>query len=245
MNLQGKVAVVTGGTKGIGRAVAERFVKEGAKVVIAGRSANGDDIAAQIGSADQIVFQRADVSKEEDVIALVDRAVQEFGRLDIAVANAGVNGYAEDKMDSDIFRKTIEANLYGVFYLDKYAEAQMIRQGQGGAIVNVASVMSFVGIPETVNYPASKHAVAGLTRSMALGSIKHGIRVNAVAPGVTETEIISQQLPEERAYNQSQHPIGRFGTPEEIANVVCFLASEEASFVVGAVWNVDGGFLAR
>ena len=245
--IKDKVAVITGGTSGIGYATAEAFLERGAKVVISGRGAKrGEEAAARLReiSAD-VVYRQCDTSDEEDVKALVDFAVDTFGSLDIMFNNAGVAvpGLL-DEMSGEDFRRVIDVNLNGVFYGIKYAAIQMKRQGRGGAIVNTSSVNAFGGDPTLPSYGAAKGGVNILTRSAALTYAKDGIRVNTVCPGSTYTGMVNEDVLGKEGLEGlvSLHPVGRLGKPEEIAHGVVFLVENE--FVTGVNLPVDGGYTA-
>jgi NAD(P)-dependent dehydrogenase (short-subunit alcohol dehydrogenase family) len=248
--LRGKVAIVTGGTSGIGRDTAVLFAKAGAKVVVAGRrEAEGKETIDLIRAAGgDGLLVKTDVSRAADVRALVQKTVEKFGRLDVAFNNAGIEGswspiaeQSEEDWDS-----TIDINLKGVWLCLKYEIQQMLKQGGGGAIVNMASVAGFIGSAGAATYCASKHGVMALTKSAALETARSGIRVNVVCPAVIETPM-GERLwgaPEAKKFALGLHPIGRFGKPEEIADAVVWMCSDGASFMTGQSLVLDGGFLA-
>lgn len=250
ITLDGKVAVVTGGTSGIGHETAILFAKAGAKVVVAGRrEAEGEETVAKIREEGaEALFVRTDVSKAADVETLIQRTVTEYGHLDIAFNNAGIEGAFGPiiRQSEEDFDRTISVNLKGVWLCLKYEIRQMLKQGAGGAIVNMASVLGLVGSAGVSGYSASKHGVIGLTKTAALENAKAGIRVNAVCPGFVETPMSDRTLriPAARKYAVSCHPIGRLGTSTEIAQAVLWMCSDQASFMTGEALALDGGFLA-
>jgi len=243
---EGKVALVTGAGSGIGRASALAFAREGAKVMVSDvNAASCEETAAMIGQTGrQAAFMACNVASEQEVQALVARTVAEFGRLDCAVNNAGISNSRPD-FDLDLFRRTIEINLYGVAYGVKFQLEQMVKQ-KSGAIVNTASIagLSGQGMPD---YVASKHGVVGITRSAALRYAALGIRVNAVCPGVIATGMTDPLMkdPEMKARIEAMTPMQRMGTADEIAEAVIWLCSDKASFVTGQALAVDGGCLCR
>ncbi|MGH9493107.1 MAG: SDR family oxidoreductase [Terriglobales bacterium] len=248
--LEGKVGIVTGGTSGIGREAAVLFAKAGAKVVVAGRrQAEGEETVGLVRAAGgDALFVKTDVSQAAEVQALVQKTVEKFGRLDVAFNNAGIEGswipIAEQPAED--WDRTIGINLKGTWLCLKYEIQQMLKQGEGGAIVNMASIAGLIGSPGAAAYCASKHGVLGLTKSAALETARSGIRVNAVCPAVIETPM-GERLwgePEARKYALGLHPIGRFGTPMEVAEAVVWMCSERASFMTGQSLVLDGGFLA-
>jgi NAD(P)-dependent dehydrogenase (short-subunit alcohol dehydrogenase family) len=248
--LQGKVAIVTGGTSGIGRDAAILFAKAGAKVVVAGRrETEGEETVALIRSAGgEAIFVKTDVSRAADVRTLVEKTVAEFGRLDIAFNNAGIEGSWTPivEQSEDDWDRTIDINLKGVWLCLKYEIQQMLKQGGGGAIVNMASVSGLIGAAGTATYCASKHGVIGLTKTAALETARSGIRVNVVCPAVIETPMGTRLwgAPEAKELGLRFHPIGRFGTSMEVAEAVLWMCSERASFMTGQSLVLDGGFLA-
>jgi NAD(P)-dependent dehydrogenase (short-subunit alcohol dehydrogenase family) len=251
INLTGKVAIVTGGTAGIGRATAIAYAQQGAKVVVAGRRvAEGEETVSMIKAAGgDAIFVQTDVTQASAVKAMIDRAVSTFGRLDIAFNNAGIFGESASLLDQtdDEYDRMMNANVKSVWLCMKYEIAQMLKQGNG-AIVNTASILATIAMPNIPLYVASKHAVVGLTKATALQYAKSGIRVNAVSPGAIATEMIEQATGgqyEAKAYMAGLHPIGRLGKPDEIANAVLWLSSDAASFVTGETLMVDGGFVAQ
>jgi NAD(P)-dependent dehydrogenase (short-subunit alcohol dehydrogenase family) len=248
--LQGKVAIVTGGTSGIGRETAVLFAKAGAKVAVAGRrEAEGKQTVELIRAAGgEGLFQKTDVSRAADVQALVQKTVEKFGRLDVAFNNAGIEGNwmpIAEQPEED-WDRTIAINLKGVWLCLKYEIQQMLKQGSGGAIVNMASVGGLMGSAGVATYAASKHGVMGLTKSAALECAKSGIRVNAVCPAVIETPMAERLFgePEVEKRMAGMHPIGRFGTPLEVAEAVLWMCSERSSFMTGQSIVLDGGLLA-
>jgi NAD(P)-dependent dehydrogenase (short-subunit alcohol dehydrogenase family) len=250
MELDGKVGLVTGGTSGIGRETAVLFAKAGAKVVVAGRrEQEGKETIELIRAAGgDGLFVQTDVAKASEVETLVQKTVEKFGRLDIAFNNAGVENAVTPiiRQSEEDFDRTININLKGVWLCLKYEIQQMLKQGGGGAIVNMASIMGLVGSAGVAAYSASKHGVIGLTKTAALENAKSGIRVNAVCPGFTETPMADRifRIPGARKYLLSCHPIGRFGRPAEIAAGVVWMCSDRASFMTGQSLVLDGGFLA-
>jgi NAD(P)-dependent dehydrogenase (short-subunit alcohol dehydrogenase family) len=245
----GKVALITGGTSGIGRATAVAFAREGARVVVAGRRPEeGAETVRLIKQAGgDGLFVRADVSRDADVRAVVEQTLKQFGRLDVALNNAGIEQTPEPltQTTEDSYDKIIDINVKGVWLSLKYEIPAMLRTG-GGAIVNTSSVGGLIGMANVPVYIASKHAVIGLTKAVALEYAKQGIRVNAVAPGGVETAMFDRFLtvvPREAMMNM--HPIGRAGQPEEIAAGVVWLCSPAASFVTGQTLALDGGFTAQ
>ncbi len=253
MRFEGKSVLVTGGGSGIGLATALAFAREGARVMVGDISAErGRRAASQVRALGaEARFLRADVAKESDARRLVEGTVEAFGRLDVLFNNAGILIEAPvHEMSEKDWDRILGVNLKGAFLVAKHAVRAMLRQG-GGAIVNTASVNALVGDPEEAAYCASKGGVAMLTKSMALAYAKDGIRVNAVCPGWVETRMFRQEaairgasLEEYLARAAEEHPIGRVGRPDEIANVVLYLASEDASFVTGALAVADGGYSA-
>jgi NAD(P)-dependent dehydrogenase (short-subunit alcohol dehydrogenase family) len=248
--LGGKVALVTGGTSGIGRETAVLFAKAGAKVVVAGRrEPEGVETVELIRAAGSDgLFVKTDVSKASEVEALVQKAVKRFGRMDVAFNNAGIEGVWVPiiEQSEEDWDRTIDINLKGVWLCLKYEIQQMLKQGAGGAIVNMASVTGLTGVAGAATYSASKHGVVGLTKSAALETARNGIRINVVCPAVIETPM-EQRLfgaPAVRRNLVGMHPIGRFGRPAEIAEAVVWMCSDRASFMTGQSLVLDGGFLA-
>jgi NAD(P)-dependent dehydrogenase (short-subunit alcohol dehydrogenase family) len=248
--LENKVAIITGGTSGIGRDTAVLFAREGAKVVVAGRrETEGKETMDLIHAAGgDGLFLKTDVAKTADVQSLVNTTVAKFGRLDIAFNNAGIEGAwipIAEQTEED-WDRTIDINLKGTWLCLKYQIQQMLKQGQGGAIVNMSSVAGWIGSAGAATYCASKHGVIGLTKSAALETAKQGIRVNAVCPAVIETPMGERIFgaPDMKKYAIGLHPIGRFGTPMEIAESVLWMCSDRASFMTGQSLILDGGFLA-
>ena len=247
LDFSGKVALVTGAAAGMGLATARAFAEAGAAVVLADFKEDAVKAAAEALAAAgcKALAVRCDVSDDAQVAAMVGRAVAEFGRLDAAFNNAGVMARIAPTADStrEDWDRVIGVNLRGVWSCMKYELRQMDRQGSG-AIVNNASVGALTGNPGIASYIASKHGVVGLTRTAALEYVKRGIRVNAVNPGLIDTQIARDVVAgNERAYTEvaKQVPIGRAGRPEEIASVVLWLCSPGASYVVGHALTVDGG----
>ncbi len=251
MILQDKVALVTGGTTGIGRATAIAYAQQQAKVVVVGRRIDeGEETVRLIKEAGgEAIFVQADVTKESDVKAMVDKAVSVFGRLDIAFNNAGTVGENPSLIEQTEaeYERTMNVNVKGVWLSMKYEIAQMLKQGSG-AIVNTSSGAGVVAVPTQPLYTASKHAVVGLTKAAALQYAKAGIRINVVAPAAIETDMFEAATggqDEVKAYITGLHPIGRIGTPLEVANAVLFLSSDLASFITGETLMVDGGYVAQ
>jgi len=248
--LQGKVAIVTGGTSGIGRGAAVLFARAGARVVVAGRreDAGRETIDLVRAAGSEGLFVRTDVAQAAQVEALVRKTVEKYGRLDVAFNNAGVEGkwtpiveQTEEDWDS-----TIDINLKGTWLCLKYEIRQMLRQGGGGAIVNMASVAGLIGTAGAATYCASKHGVMGLTKTAALETARAGIRVNVVCPAVIETPMGERLFgdPDFGKFALGLHAIGRFGKPEEVAEAVLWMCSDRASYMTGQSLAVDGGFLA-
>ena len=250
--LDGKVALVTGGGSGIGKASALAFAREGARVVVADVDVDsGEATAREIESTGcHAFFVRADVSKTADVETMINQTIDVYGQLDCAFNNAGIEGQVgvpiSDSSEDD-WDQVVDTNLKGVWLCMKYELAQMEKQGHG-AIVNTASVAGLVGGTFGAAYFASKHGVVGLTKAAAIECGSSGIRVNAVCPGVIRTEMAERLIKDDQNVESAvtaRHPIGRLGTPEEVAETVIWLSSDAASFVTGQALAVDGGFVAQ
>jgi len=249
--LDRKVAIVTGGASGIGRAAVELFAREGAVVVCADvQDAAGQALADELAAKKQTVcYVHADVSKENDAAAMVHLALSEYGRLDVLFNNAGIEGEQAATAECSIenFDRVIAINLRGVFLGMKYGIEAMLRTG-GGAVVNNASVAGLVGFPNIPAYCASKGGVIQLTRTAALEYAERGVRVNCLCPGVIDTPMVQRftsTTPGGAEALRTMEPVGRLGRPEEVAELALWLASARSSFVTGAVIPVDGGFVAR
>jgi NAD(P)-dependent dehydrogenase (short-subunit alcohol dehydrogenase family) len=249
-DLQGKVALITGGTSGIGRDTAILFAKHGAKVVVTGRRKQEGEETAKLARAagGEALSLQGDVSKTADVQMFVQKTVEKFGRLDVAFNNAGIEGTWIPIVDlpEEQFDQVSAINIKGVWLCLKYEMQQMLKQGGGGAIVNMSSVAGLMGNAGSSAYVASKHAVIGLSRTAALEGAAHGIRVNTVCPAVIVTPMAERAFGDLDANKRliAMHPIGRFGKPMEIAEAVLWMCSEKASFMTGHDIVLDGGMLA-
>lgn len=245
-DFSGKVAIVTGGASGIGAAIVRDLARRGARVVVADYDLEGAAaLAAEAGPG--VVACRVDTADPEQVAAMVDFAVDECGRLDLAVNNAGIGGASAPVGETalDDWRRVIDVNLHGVFYGLRYQIPAMLRAG-GGAIVNMASILGAVGWRGSAGYVAAKHAIVGLTRAAALDYATRGIRVNAVGPAFIATPLIEDAMDKEaRKALVGLHPVGRLGTAEEVAALTNFLLSDAASFITGSYHAIDGGYLAQ
>ena len=244
----GKVALVTGGTSGIGKATAIEFARAGAKVVLSGRrEKEGAQVVAEIKKlGGDAAFVRADVAKDADVKAMVDFTVDKYGRLDVAFNNAGVEwkGTLDQATEAE-YRRVFDINVWGVLNSMRHEIPVMLKNG-GGAIVNTSSIAGHVGLAQVSIYIASKHAVEGLTKSVALEFAKQNIRINAVAPGVIATEMFDRFAGDAlRDQIMSIVPVGRVGASEEIAAAVLYLCSDDAKFTIGTSLVVDGAFIAQ
>jgi NAD(P)-dependent dehydrogenase (short-subunit alcohol dehydrogenase family) len=246
MKLHNKIAIITGATKGIGRACADEFAREGAKVVLAGRTQSlGEAAAAEIRAAGaDALFVPCDVSQKAQIDALVQTTVAHYGRIDIVVNNAGVNHSAKffDTTEED-WDWVMSVDLKGTFLLSQAAARVMVEQGIPGAIVNLSSVMAVLALADQVPYCAAKGGVNQLTKAMALALADYGIRVNAIGPGPVMTELMQRVVhnPEKEAELMSRLPIGRIAECREIARVAVFLASNDASYFTGQCLYPDGG----
>jgi NAD(P)-dependent dehydrogenase (short-subunit alcohol dehydrogenase family) len=256
MKLEGKVAVITGGTSGIGRATAILFGQEGSRVVVVGRRQEEGDKTVDLmrDKGAEAVFVRADVSQPQDVKEMIKRAINEYERIDILFNNAGINPESARKpmaeCSEEDWDRIMDINVKGMFLVSKAAIPEMIKQG-GGAIINTASILAQVSSKNRAIYGTSKGAVVALTRGMALDYAPFTIRVNCILPGLVETEMAqelirsAQQDPRQWECLMCRLPIGRTGKPEDIAHLVLFLASDESNWITGSLITVDGGYTAQ
>lgn len=246
--LDNKTAIITGAGSGIGQATAELFAREGAKVVVSDiNEKNGKAVADAVKKAGgEAVFIKADSASPDDNARLVAETIKQFGRLDIAVNNAGIGGPLAPTGEYPVegWQKTIDINLSGVFYGLRYQIPAMLQDG--GSIINVASILGQAGTRMSPAYVAAKHGVVGLTKTAALEYADKNIRINAVGPGYIKTPLVMNSLDDAaRAALIGLHPMGRLGESEEVAELILWLASSKASFVTGAYYAVDGGYLAQ
>lgn len=248
-NLENKIALVTGGGSGIGKAIALLYASEGAKIVVSDVNETGgnetvSEIKAKGGDA---IFVKADTSKPDDSKNVVEQAVKKFGGLHIAVNNAGIGGPLLPVGEYPIagWDKVISVNLSGVFYGMRYQIPAMLSSG-GGSIVNMASILGKVGTKGSPAYVAAKHGVVGLTEAAALEYADKKIRINSIGPGYIVTPLLTKSLDSAAMKAlEGMHPIGRLGTSEEVAELALFLNSDKASFITGSYYNIDGGYLAQ
>ncbi|MBA3470744.1 MAG: SDR family oxidoreductase [Herpetosiphonaceae bacterium] len=251
VNMRGKVALVTGASAGIGRATALAFAQAGASVVVSDVAVEGgEETVRMIIAADgQAIFVQADVSRESDVESLVRTTVKQYGRLDYACNNAGIEGISLPTAEypTQMWKKVIDINLTGVWLCMKHELPEILKQG--GAIVNMASILGTVGFANASAYTAAKHGVVGLTKVAALEYSAQGVRINAVCPAFIATPMLERAgmlaTAEVREMMGNLHPIKRMGEPAEVANAVVWLCSDEASFVTGHAMLVDGGYIAQ
>ena len=246
--LENKVAIVTGAGSGIGKATAELFAREGAKVVVSDiNEAHGNEVVEGIKKAGgEASFVKADSSKAEDNEILVKKTIEKYGNLDIAVNNAGIGGPLglTGEYPLDGWKKVIDINLSGVFYAMRYQIPAM--QARGGSIVNIASILGQAGTKFSPAYVAAKHGVVGLTKAAALEYADKKIRINSVGPGYIKTPLIMNALDQDTLNGLVKlHPIGRLGESEEVAELILWLASPKSSFVTGSYYAADGGYLAQ
>ena len=246
MLLDGKVALVTGASRGIGRAVALRLASEGAKVAInfAGSTAKAEEVKAEIeAKGGQAILVQANVADKEAVAAMVDKVVEAFGQIDILVNNAGItrDGLLA-RMKEEDFEAVVDTNLKGVFYCTK-AVAKLMMKSRSGRIVNMASVVGLTGNAGQTNYAASKAGVIGFSKSAAKELAARGITVNMVAPGFIATDMTDAMTDKAKEAVLGTIPLKREGTPEDVANAVLFLVSDSASYITGQIVNVDGGMV--
>jgi len=251
--LDGKVALVTGGGSGIGRATAVAMAREGARVAVSDLSKEGiEATVALINSAGgQSIAIAGDVTEETDVANMVARTVSAFGRIDCAFNNAGVSGRSVGpagqrlhELSQSSVARMFSVNLMGVFLCLKHEIAQMLAQGSGGAIVNTSSIAGLIGLPTSGHYVATKHGVVGLTKTAALEYAEDGIRVNCVNPGYIKTPMTDETMKTRYDELMTKVPMNRLGVPEEIAEAVVWICSDKASFVTGASHIIDGGYFA-
>ncbi|MFM9950237.1 MAG: SDR family NAD(P)-dependent oxidoreductase [Saprospiraceae bacterium] len=246
--MKNKTVIVTGAASGIGKATAELYAKHGARVVVSDiQEAEGKAVVEHINaSGGKASFFKADVSKSKEMEALVDFAVKTYDKLDIAVNNAGIGGELNPIADMSIegWEKVISVNLNSLFYGLKYQIQAMLKNGSG-SIVNVASILGAVGFAGSAGYTAAKHGVVGLTQTAALEYSAQHIRINAVGPGFIETPLLDALDAEMKKQLVLLHPIGRLGKSEEVAELIFWLSSDQASFVTGSYYPVDGGYLAK
>lgn len=249
MEFKNKTILVTGGSSGIGQATAIAFGKKGARVIIADVQDGAATVETITRAGGEAIFLSCDVSKEKEVEHVISAIVQKYLTLDYAFNNAGTEGHFAplQEMTEDLFDKTININLKGVFFCMKHEIRQMLKQGHG-SIVNCSSIAGLVGFPAAAAYTASKHGVVGLTKTAALENAKTNIRVNAVCPGVIQTPMIDRYVaehPEAKSQLEMGEPVGRMGKPQEIADAVMWLLSDSSSFVTGQAIAVDGGWVAQ
>lgn len=249
--LEGKVAVVTGGSGGIGRATALAFAREGARVAVVDVAIPAGEETVQMirSSGGEAIFIKTDVTRWEEVKAMADRTFEAFGRLDCALNNAGINAdiVSVSRCTEESWDRMIDINLKGVFLCMKYEIPRMLKSG-GGSIVNTASVMGLVGEPGHPAYAASKHGVVGLSKSAAIFYAQAGIRINAVCPGAVRTPMVDRVLAEHPELEQAMDslaPMNRMAEADEVARAVIFLCSDDASYITGHPLAVDGGWVAR
>jgi NAD(P)-dependent dehydrogenase (short-subunit alcohol dehydrogenase family) len=246
--MKGKVAIITGGASGIGRSTAIKFSESGAKVVVSDRDESmGLETCKLItDKGGEALFVLTDVADASSCKALVDQTIKVFGRLDYACNNAGIGGQAANLADYEIeeWHRLMGINLHGVFYCMKYQIPEMLKQG-GGAIVNMSSILGKVGFATASAYVASKHALEGLSKTAAMEYATQGMRINTVGPAFIKTPLLSGMDEGTLGFIQTLHPMNRLGTPEEVANLVVWLCSDEASFITGNYYPVDGGYLSK
>jgi glucose 1-dehydrogenase len=248
MKLKDKVAIIAGGTKGIGLGIAIEFAREGAKVVIGGRNeeTGAEGVAAIREAGGEGLFVQCDVSSMDDLDNIVQQAVAHFGRLDIYVANAGVNDSNKThflEITPDQYDWIMDINLKGMFFGGQKAARQMVKQGDGGAIINMSSVNAHLALDAQVVYTTSKGGIQQLTKVQAVALAPHNIKVNAMAPGPIETELMRRVGSDKQLMDTilSRTPMGRIGTPKECGRLAVFLASEDSNFIFGQSIYIDGG----
>jgi NAD(P)-dependent dehydrogenase (short-subunit alcohol dehydrogenase family) len=245
MRLAGKIAVVTGAARGIGRATAERLLAEGAQVVLSDIDLDRlHQTVAEIGAGDRVLALHADVASQRDVVQLIEGAVRHFGAIDIMVNNAGIAPVVEFlDVTEELLDRVLNVNLKGAFYGTQAAGRQMIGQGRGGVIINMSSINSGLANPSVAPYAISKGGMNQVTSTAAVAFASHGIRVVGVGPGTIMTDMVAGSFVQSAGHRAilSRTPLGRYGQPSEIAAVVAFLASDDASYLTGETVYVDGG----
>ena len=250
--LKNQVCMVTGAARGIGKAIVALFIKEGAKVVLVDQDDEGLKVAETLSeNGAEILFIQADVSNTTDVQNMVTKTIERFDRIDVLVNNAGISGGMDNGLEVDeaLWKKVIDINLTGVYLCTKYV-GQHMKDQKSGSIVNMSSMLGIIGSPFSTPYHASKGGVRTFTKAMAIVLAPYGVRINSIHPGYIDTEMVRMVFedlddPEARAGAEAAHPLGRLGTPEEVAYAALFLACHESSFITGTELMVDGGFTAQ